>query len=558
VQRDKVEFKSRGYLQVMGMFTLWVGWYGFNAGSTLSMTFPGPVMAAVVAWNTTLAGAGGCIGAYLFYVGFQRELNVESLCNGALSGLVAITGACDVATPAFSLGIGLTAGLIVFPVSSSVIRAMRVDDPVSAIPVHAACGLFGVLAVSFCKPHCHNLELSKAITEGSTWERFCSSEHSIASQFLSQVWGIWTILWWTVATSTALWMTFAISERVRAFETEDLVQLEELLGQMLEPDSPEHLVNQCCYTMSRSPIARQVLRQLGCRQRILLRQASADELSHVRKALEDARMKCADTALELRYFHPVTCMARMASTCKLFREVALVRLRIAPFAELSGLGAASSDGGRISSVLRGTMLLIEQARHNEQAVHSPLQRQVSELSRTVQRQEQLLHSLTIHSNGARASLASRRGVGTLQLQNVRPALTVTTEREGTVESCGSGSFTSREGPLESLSSGRTPHIALGSRLSSSNSNSSDQSLSFNSFGNSSPSHWGNDLPPAVIGRSLRSLSTGSPTELSSRVSNAEVTALVTAVQLQQQQLIVALQQCLAQPPGSGMLEAGED
>jgi len=247
----------------------------------------------------------------------------------------------------------------------------------------------------------------------------------------------------------------------------------------------------------------------------------------------------------------------MASTCILFREVAFVRLRIAPFAELSGLGAATTHGGRMLSVLRGTMLLLEQARHNEQAVHSPLQRQVSELSRTVQRQEQLLHSLTNHPSGIRAGSASRRTGGALQLQNVRPSFAATTAREGTTESYGSGSSNSREGPLESHSSGRTPRIALGSRLSSSNSNSSDQALSFNSNGNSPPPRWGNDLPPAVIGRSSRTLPNGSPTGLSGRVSNAEVTALVTAVQLQQQQLLAALQ-CLAQPPGSGMLEAGED
>merc|ERR1712008_302852 len=206
------------------------------------------------------------------------------------------------------------------------------------------------------------------------------------------------------------------------------------------------------------------------------------------------------------------------------------------------------------------MLLVEQARHNEQAVHSPLQRHVSELSRTVQRQEQLLHSLTNHPSGMRPGSAARRTVSALQLQNVRPSHAATTEREGTVDSYGSGSFTSREGPLESPSCGRTPCIALGTRLSSSNSNSSDQAMSFHSYGNSTPSRWGSDLPPAVIGRSSRT----PPTRLSGMArggaSNAEVTALVTAVQLQQQQLIVALQQCLAQQqsPGSGTLEAGED
>lgn len=565
VERDKIEFKSRGYLQVMGMFTLWVGWYGFNTGSTFSVMLPGSVLAAVVAWNTTLAGAGGCIGAYLFYVGFQRQLSVETLCNGALSGLVAITGACDVATPSFSLGIGITAGLVILPLSSSAVTAMRVDDPVSAIPVHAASGLFGVLVVGLCKPHCKNLELRNVITEGSTWKRFCSSDHTMSSQLLSQAWGAWTILWWTLATSTILWMIFAISERVRAFETEDLLQLERLLGDMSEPDFPEQRVKECRYTIDRSPIARRVLRQLGCCQRILLLQASAAELTHARKALGDARMKCADTALELRHFHPVTCIARMARTCRLFREIAFVRLRIAPFAELSGLGAATADGGRLLSVLRGTMMLVEQARqeaeHDAQAVHLPLQRQVSELSRTVHRQEQLLHSLTNHPGGIRAS--SRR-TGLPQLQNTRPphAAAATAEREGTMDSFGSGSLNSREGPVESVSSGRTPQIGPGARLSSSSSYSSDQAVSFHSFGNSASSRWSSNLPPAVIGRSSRTMPISSPTELNGMagggVNNSQLTALVAAVQLHQLQLVTALQQRLAQSPSSGVLEAGED
>merc|ERR1712125_180770 len=102
----------------MGMFILWVGWYGFNAGSTLGVSGGGAALASRVAWNTTLAAASGGMGTYLYCYCIRNVLDVGFICNGVIAGLVSITGACDVATESTSLMIGLIAGLILYPASS--------------------------------------------------------------------------------------------------------------------------------------------------------------------------------------------------------------------------------------------------------------------------------------------------------------------------------------------------------------------------------------------------------------------------------------------------------
>lgn len=82
------------------------------------------------------------------------NLDVGFLCNGLLSGLVSITACCDVSTPRFSMLIGLLAGAVIYPTTSNGMRRLRLDDPVDAVPVHAAAGLFGVLVVGVCMPDC--------------------------------------------------------------------------------------------------------------------------------------------------------------------------------------------------------------------------------------------------------------------------------------------------------------------------------------------------------------------------------------------------------------------
>jgi len=91
-ERDKREFDTpSSYLQVMGMFTLWVGWYGFNTGSNFSMLTMGSISAGTVAMNTTMAACAGGLGSYLHCYYMMQHINMSLICNGLISGLIAIT-----------------------------------------------------------------------------------------------------------------------------------------------------------------------------------------------------------------------------------------------------------------------------------------------------------------------------------------------------------------------------------------------------------------------------------------------------------------------------------
>jgi Amt family ammonium transporter len=128
----------------MGVFILWFGWFGFNAGSTLG--FDEPEVVARVAINTMLAPSAGAIAAMFTAWAWWGKPDLTISLNGALAGLVGITAPCAVVSPSASLFIGMLAGiLVVFGIDW--MNRIRVDDPVGAVPVHGLCGIWGTLAV---------------------------------------------------------------------------------------------------------------------------------------------------------------------------------------------------------------------------------------------------------------------------------------------------------------------------------------------------------------------------------------------------------------------------
>jgi Amt family ammonium transporter len=131
-------------IAAIGAVILWFGWYGFNPGSTLSaMDFEG---IGRVAFNTTLAAsAGGLVAVFLSYPR-TKKWDVGLAINGFLGGLVAITAPCYWVSPFGSFVIGAIAGLLV-PFATDLIEHLRIDDPVGAVPVHLACGIWGTWAV---------------------------------------------------------------------------------------------------------------------------------------------------------------------------------------------------------------------------------------------------------------------------------------------------------------------------------------------------------------------------------------------------------------------------
>jgi ammonium transporter, Amt family len=130
-----------------GCFILAFGWFGFNPGSTLGASGNGNLRIGSVAVNTMLAGMAGGFSA-MFYMWLRYGKPDASMSgNGLLAGLVAITAPCGFVNPVSSVIIGLIAGTLVCVSVEFVDRVLKVDDPVGAISVHGANGLWGVIAV---------------------------------------------------------------------------------------------------------------------------------------------------------------------------------------------------------------------------------------------------------------------------------------------------------------------------------------------------------------------------------------------------------------------------
>ncbi len=128
-------------MAAIGVFILWLGWFGFNPGSTTT----GDTSIAMIFVNTNLAAAAGVISAMtLSWIMFKKP-DIGMSLNGALAGLVGITAGCANVTPTSSIIIGFIAGIIVV-ISVVTIDHMHIDDPVGAVSVHGVCGAWGTIA----------------------------------------------------------------------------------------------------------------------------------------------------------------------------------------------------------------------------------------------------------------------------------------------------------------------------------------------------------------------------------------------------------------------------
>jgi ammonium transporter, Amt family len=126
----------------LAVLLLWVGWFGFNAGSALSV---GDGFFGYVAFNTQLGAAGGAVAALLISWLINGKADITTMLNGALAGLVAITASCAYVDPWAAVVIGLVAGVLVF-FSAKFFEKIKVDDPIFALSVHGAAGVWGTLS----------------------------------------------------------------------------------------------------------------------------------------------------------------------------------------------------------------------------------------------------------------------------------------------------------------------------------------------------------------------------------------------------------------------------
>lgn len=133
-------------LVVLGVFILWFGWFGFNPGSQLAADGSNADAIALVAANTNLAAAAGGLAAMLLGWYFIKKPDLGSTLNGVLAGLVAITAPCAFVSPVAAVIIGAVGGVVVV-LGVMLLERVKVDDPVSAVPVHLMNGIWGTLAV---------------------------------------------------------------------------------------------------------------------------------------------------------------------------------------------------------------------------------------------------------------------------------------------------------------------------------------------------------------------------------------------------------------------------
>jgi len=142
----------------LGVLILWVGWFGFNAGSTLAV---GDGFFGYVAMNTQLATGAGTLAALIISWMWKGKADIPMILNGTLAGLVAITASCAFVEPWAAILIGFIAGLLIF-FSSMMFDRLRIDDPISALSVHGVAGIWGTLSTGFLA----TTELAKKVGVG--------------------------------------------------------------------------------------------------------------------------------------------------------------------------------------------------------------------------------------------------------------------------------------------------------------------------------------------------------------------------------------------------------
>lgn len=171
-------------LSVLGVLLLWIGWFGFNGGSTLALN---DHVAGIIT-NTFLAGASGMMVTLTIGWILRRQADVELVIFGAVAGLVAITASAHAVNAISAIAIGGIGGIVMLGVEY-LLEYLHIDDAVGAVPVHLGAGIWGTLAVAvFGKPDILNTGLN------------------LGEQILIQVTGIGVCFLWTFGISYPLFL----------------------------------------------------------------------------------------------------------------------------------------------------------------------------------------------------------------------------------------------------------------------------------------------------------------------------------------------------------------
>ncbi len=197
-------------LATLGTMILWLGWYGFNPGSTLVMGNGGLV--GLVALNTTLAaGAGALTAMFLIYFRTGRW-DLTFTLNGSLAGLVAITAPCAFVLPGSSVIIGIVAGVLVI-LAVETVEALKIDDPVGAFAVHGANGIWGAISIGLFAQE--GLFASSGLLMGGN-----------ADQLIIQLIGVGAVIAWVGVTAFLMFGGLKAINRLRVDKVADTIGID--------------------------------------------------------------------------------------------------------------------------------------------------------------------------------------------------------------------------------------------------------------------------------------------------------------------------------------------
>ena len=151
----------------LGVFILWLGWFGFNGGSQLALGTPGDAVAmTIVLVNTNLAAAAGVIAAMAVSRSILGRIDLFAGLNGAIAGLVAITAGPTMVDHWWAMIIGAIGGLLC-TIAIKVLEMVKVDDVVGAIPAHLVAGIWGTLAVTIAAGGRFHIQLLGIVSIGA-------------------------------------------------------------------------------------------------------------------------------------------------------------------------------------------------------------------------------------------------------------------------------------------------------------------------------------------------------------------------------------------------------
>ena len=193
-------------LATLGVFILWLGWFGFNPGSQLAISGSNADAVALVAANTNIAAAAGALAAMVAaWLFVTKKPDLPTALNGTLAGLVAITAPCAYVTPLDSVIIGVVGGVIV--VFGAVwLEKLKIDDPVGAVPVHLFNGIWGTLSIG----------IFGTVGIGS----FMTGDGG--QQFIAQLTGVLAFGVWCLVTGFILFLVIKATNGLRVSREEEI------------------------------------------------------------------------------------------------------------------------------------------------------------------------------------------------------------------------------------------------------------------------------------------------------------------------------------------------